>query len=87
LWQAEQNSGVRFKSLNYGFGMALRVLHDFPVGNFTGDAVAVFINHESGNAQHEAAISDGRLQLLNRVAGGAGEALFIEGAVYLRILS
>ena len=50
-------------------------------GHLAWDALAILVNHDRRNAHHVASIAGGRLQALNRVTGGAGQAVLIEGTI------
>ena len=67
--------------LHDGFGVTLGMLEDFAELNLAGNAIAVFIGHYRGHAHLIAAIARGGLQALDGMTGGAGEAVFIEGAI------
>ncbi len=66
--------------------MTVGMIPDFFIRHDTGNPLAVFIHHHRRNAENEPTVPVGGLQLLNRVASGAGEAIFVEAAIHLGIL-
>ena len=81
MWQAEQNSGVLVKVLDNGLRVAVEMGEDFGVGHDAGDAIALFVHHHRWHAHDETAVTQLGLHALDGVAGGAGEAVAVEGAV------
>src|SRR5580658_230576 len=58
--------------LHDGLRVTLRMLQDIAEWNFAGNAVAFLVYHDCGHTHHIATIPGGRLQSLDRMAGGAG---------------
>ena len=65
--------------------MAVGVLQYLVVRNFPRNAVSFFVHHHRRNAHHKTAIPLDRLQLLDGVAGGAGEAVLVHLPINLGV--
>ena len=64
-----------------GLGVAVEVSEDFGVGDGAGDGLIVFVDQDGGRAHDVAAGADGG-DLLDGVAGGAGDAFVLKGALF-----
>jgi hypothetical protein len=67
--------------------MPVRMLADLFVRHYAGNPFAVLIHQYGRNSKNEPTIPVRGLQLLNGMARGASETVFIEAAIYLRNLS
>ena len=69
-----------------GSRVPVGVLLDLVIRDHAGNPVAVLIDECGGNAHDKAAIPFRRLELLNRVTRGAGQAVLVETPVHLGFL-
>ena len=71
--------------LHHRFGVAVGVGQDLRIGHQAGNSVSLFIDHDGRNGHHETAVAEPGLHALDRVAGGTGQSVAIEGAVHGRV--
>ena len=64
-----------------GLGVAVEVGEDLGVGDGAGDGRAGFIDEDGGDA-HDVAAGSGGVSGDDGVAGGAGDAFLLEGALF-----
>jgi hypothetical protein len=65
--------------------LPIEVGKDLPIGDFASDRLAVFIDQYGGNT-HDVAAGAARVDLLDGVADGAGDAILVIGALLRRPL-
>jgi hypothetical protein len=66
------------------FGVAIGVSEDLRIRNQAGNPVSLFIDHDGRNGHNETTVAQPGLHALDGMAGGAGQAVAIEGAVHGR---
>src|SRR5665213_561342 len=65
---------------HYGFGMTIKVRQNLCVGHRATDGSSVFID-QHGRDAHDVTAGSRSVGRLNRVAGGAGDALVLKGTL------
>ncbi len=71
---------------HHGLGVPVRMREDLLERNFAGDALALRVRHDGGNAEDEAAVAVGGLDAADGVAEHAGQAVLVHLAINMRIL-